>query len=288
VNRPADNTLANQAHYDAVYRRVAIERLVDSLRRWRDVDGSLEQWLQDATSTHMSWHGFYYEGFASRLCGRRVLELGSGDGSNACVMAALGADVTANDVSTEAMKIITQVARGARLPNLRAIPGTFDAAPLEAGSFDYVVGKSFLHHLTHEVEAGYLARIGGLLRREGEARFVEPATNNKLLDTLRWAVPVPGRPSALRRAAFRSWKAGDPHPDRDNSSAHYVAVGRRFFEDVRIVPFGSVERLHRLLPRNRLQRGFRQWANRFEERLGMGFRQAMARTQTIILRRPRV
>jgi 2-polyprenyl-3-methyl-5-hydroxy-6-metoxy-1,4-benzoquinol methylase len=288
VNDLPDNTVIDRSHYDAIYKNVNVERLVDSIRRWRDADGSLERWLQDASATHMSWHGIYYEGFASTLRGKRVLELGSGDGSNACVMAALGADVTANDASSESMQIITHVASSAGLSNLRAAPGDFLTLPLDEGSYDCIVGKAFLHHLTHEIEAEFLDRTARLLGPDGHARFLEPATNSALLDRLRWVIPVPGRPSALNRRAFERWKEEDPHPDRENSAAHYLAVGHRFFEDVRIVPLGSLERFHRLMPRGRFQRRYRQWAHRIEERLPMWFRVPAARSQTIILRRPKV
>jgi 2-polyprenyl-3-methyl-5-hydroxy-6-metoxy-1,4-benzoquinol methylase len=288
VNDVPDNTAINRSHYDAIYKNVNAERLIDSIKRWRDTDGSLERWLQDASATHMSWHGIYDEGFAPILRGKRVLELGSGDGSNACVMAALGADVTAHDVSTESMQIITLVASSAGLSNLRAVPGDFLTLPLDEGSYDFVVGKAFLHHLTHDIEAAFLKRIARLLAPGGQARFVESATNSALLDRLRWLFPVPGRPSALNRRAFERWKENDPHPDRENSAAHYLAVGHRFFEDVRIVPLGSLERFHRLMPRGRFQRRYRQWAHRIEERLPMWFRLPAARSQTIILRRPKI
>ena len=47
------------------------------------------------------------------------------------------------------------------------------------------MGKAFLHHLTHEDEALYLSKVAALLREGGEARFVEPAVNSRILDSVR-------------------------------------------------------------------------------------------------------
>ncbi len=60
------------------------------VRKVRDVDG----FLRDATRTDTSWAALYDANFAGRLPGSRVLEIGAGDGLNALVMAALGAQVT--------------------------------------------------------------------------------------------------------------------------------------------------------------------------------------------------
>jgi 2-polyprenyl-3-methyl-5-hydroxy-6-metoxy-1,4-benzoquinol methylase len=282
----ANVTAFNKCHYDLVYSEVSVDRRVELLQRWRQVDASFQSWFEDATATHMSWHGFYYQDFASALRGRRVLELGSGDGLNATVMAMLGAEVTATDVSTESVRIIEQIASRAGLTHLRALRGSMEELRGEEGSFDYVVGKAFLHHLPHPVEASCLEQAARLLRPTGEARFFEPAVNSALLDRVRWIVPVPGRPSALSRRAFKRWKAEDPHPERDNSSDHYSAVGGLFFREVHIVPMGSLERFYRLMPRSRLQRRYRQWSHRLDERLPMWLRWKAARSQLIVFRRP--
>lgn len=276
----------NRTHYDAVYGRTSADHLIDLVRRWRAEEGSFSRFLADATATHMSWHGLYYQGFAEQLAGRRVLELGCGDGTNACVMALLGADVTANDVSVESSRRIDEIASRTGLSRLHAAPGLLDELGLEDASFDFVVGKAFLHHLPHHVEASYLETVARVLRPSGEARFFEPAVNSLLLDGLRWLVPVPGRPSVLSRDAFRKWKDEDPHPDRDNSSEHYAAVGRSFFHEVLIVPMGSVERFYRFMPRSRFRRRYRQWSHRIDERLPMWLRSKAARSQLIRLRRP--
>ena len=253
-------TLRNAEHYDAVYRRVDARDLVSKIQR-------LDTWFDDAVRTDTSWHGIYQDGFAGRLSGKRVLEIGCGNGLNALVMAALGADVVANDISSESERIIREAATALRLRNILPVSGDFSSLPFASQQFDIVVGKAFLHHLTHAIEDNYVRKIAGILNQDGEARFFEPATNSLVLDRIRWLVPVPGRPSVWQRQAFADWSAADPHPPRDNSSRHFEGVGRQYFDDVHIVCIGSIERLCRLMPEGHLRRGYRRWAHRMDTRL---------------------
>jgi hypothetical protein len=83
---------ANKAHYDETYDcltvDVIVQRFKETRTRWADV-----------LATDTSWRGLYRRGFPTRLCGARVIELGSGDGVNALVMASFGATVTAVDIA---------------------------------------------------------------------------------------------------------------------------------------------------------------------------------------------
>lgn len=270
---------ANIAYYDEEYGRLQVGKLIDKLGRWPDV-------FRELTTTHVSWLGLYRDAFGARIAGRRVLELGCGDGLNALMMARLGAHVTAIDITPISERIIRAVEASLGPQDVVAITGDFPLLALPRGSFDFVVGKEFLHHLTHEQENAYLEEVTRVLKPAGEARFIEPAMNSVVLDTIRWVIPVPGRPSVLARRKFREWKAHDPHPVREGSSRHYRTNGARFFQEVEIVPLGSVERLHRLLPAV-INRPFRRWAHGLEERLPYRTRCWAARTQLIVCRRPR-
>jgi SAM-dependent methyltransferase len=169
---------------------------------------------------------------------------------------------------------------------VRAIAGDFATIRMPLQSFDFVVGKAFLHHLTHEVEEVYLEKVSRVLRPEGEARFSEPAVNSRLLDELRWMIPVPGRPSSLNAGAFARYKQTDPHPERDNSSYHYQAVASKFFSSVRIVPLGSVQRLERLLPKGTVNDSFSRFAFKLERGLPSWMRLKLARAQLLVFREP--
>lgn len=276
-----NNVNKNESHYDHSYSDVNIEAIVS---KFSDFDS----FFDDAMRTDTSWYGFYLGGFADRLAGKRVLELGCGDGVNALAMAQLGAEVVAVDISSESARVVSEAAKqidsvGDRVT---ALAGDFTTLPFELQSFDYVVGKAFLHHLTHELEAEYLAKAASLLRADGEARFFEPAVNSKTLDRLRWMIPMGGRPTSWRRQAFEQWKKLDPHPDRDNHWKAYLKVASGSFHNVAVHPVGSIERFHKLLPSGPVNRKYRRWAHRTDVHLPKWFRQTFARSQLLVYRSP--
>jgi hypothetical protein len=72
-----------------------------------------------------------------------------------------------------------------------------------------------LHHLPPGIEARYLARAVALLKPEGEMRFGEPPDFDTAADT--------GPERGL-------------HPLRDNRASHYEQLGRRWFDQVLVIP----------------------------------------------------
>lgn len=266
-----------RAHYDHVYSGVSAESLV---RR-----ATCPGFLAYACDSLTSWHGLYRDGFETRLKGKRVLELGAGDGLNALLMARHGAEVVAFEISPVACQRLEEAAR---LAGLRITTSAADFLDAALPEFDFVVGKAFLHHLPRDVEDRYLAKIAALLAPGGEARFVEPAVNSAMLDRLRWLVPVPGRPSALQREKFREWQERDPHPDRPFSSRHFREAGRRHFDDVQVDAFGGLKRVERFFRNQKLRDAVGRICLRLERRLlPRSVGAAIARTQAIILRGPR-
>ena len=273
------NVDKNKDHYDDLYSHVSIESIVAKVR-------NAESFLDKAIKTDTSWHGLYQGDFRHQLKGKNILELGCGDGLNALIMAKLGGQVTAIDISEQSKVIVDKVNKECSLP-VKAITGEFTNESFEENSFDIVVGKAFLHHLTHEQEELYLEKVAKLLKPTGEARFLEPAMNSRMIDTLRWLTPVPGRPSKLNRKAFAEWKENDPHLVRDNSTDHFATVGHIFFDVVETVMIGSLERFCRLIPTGKFNTAYRQWAHRVEPHLPRWFRSAAARSQLIIYRIPK-
>ncbi len=244
-------TEQNKLHYDQVYADVNIDKII---RIVYDVDTFLEK----VTKVDTSWVCMYYNGFEKELKGKKVLELGCGNCHNAAVMAALGAQVYANDISTMISDVIDKINEAANFDYpIQYINGDFLKADFKEMGFDYVIGKAFVHHLPHDIELAFLKKIQECLQPNGEVRFVEPAVNNKLLDALRWMIPVPGRPSSLQVKKFKAWKLSDPHPDRDNSGKHYKKVGLQFFKEAEIISIGSIERFNRLFPKAKWNRKFR-------------------------------
>lgn len=273
------NIKQNIEHYDQVYAKLNIVNIINSVN-------NPELFLAKNATRETSWHGLYQAGFIDAIKGRNVLELGCGDGLNALLMAKLGANVVALDIS-EASKIVIEKANETLKLPVTAITGDFLGIDFRLQTFDIVVGKDFLHHLTYEREEAYLRKISTLLKPNGEARFTEPAVNSKFLDALRWIIPVPGRPSKLNKAAFREWKKHDPHPERENSTRHFRDVGSRYFSSVDIILLGSIERFHRIIPPGKFNDKFRRWSHRLELNLPQWFRYYAARSQAIIYKYPK-
>lgn len=276
-----DYSLINKEHYDKRYALLDVADIAAKVR-------NAAEFVFRATREHTSWHGLYYGGLQYRLNDANVLELGAGDGLNAMLMAALGAKrVVAVEISETAGSFIETVVREINLSDkVEVIVSDFATIPFTPQSFDLIVGKAFLHHLTHEVEEVYLEKCAVLLKSAGEARFFEPAVNSRLLDNLRWLIPVPGRPSRLNRSAFKAWKAADPHPERDNSSKHFRNVGEKYFQKIEIVPIGGLERFHRFLPPGRISQRFRKVAFGVEEKMPHAIHLKIARSQLVVCRYP--
>lgn len=275
-----ENIEKNVGHYDEAYQKVDLEKIIDHVNNF-------EKFLLTAIPKDTSWHGLYANDFRNVVRGKKVLELGCGDGLNALIMAKLGADVIANDISSQSEVIISEIAKRLQLPNIKAISGDLREIDFPENEFDFVIGKAFIHHLTHDLEEQYLQIITRILKRDGEARFFEPAVNNKLVDEIRLLVPVPGRPSKLNKKAFEEYKRNDPHPVRDNSSDHYRRVGDKYFYSTEIIFIGTLERFCRMMPEGNFRADYRRWAHRVEPRLPGMIRKLAARSQTIIYKNPK-
>ncbi|WP_298247531.1 class I SAM-dependent methyltransferase [uncultured Christiangramia sp.] len=270
----------NQEYYEKLYENHPIEGILYWLNNLKEV-------LPRIISTYTTWNGMYKNDFQNRLKGKKVLEMGCGDCSNAAVMAALGAEVYANDIASTSGVIIKKLNDSYNFKHpIRFIEGDFLENSLESNSFDFVIGKAFLHHLTLPVEEAFIKETARLLKPEGEARFFEPAVNSKLLDELRWHIPVPGRPSKFNKKAFALWKEKDVHPDRTLNSRHFKKAGQNYFKITEIIPVGTLERLHRILPKNEFNHRYRKWALRSEKYLPGFLNLNLTRSQLIVYRRP--
>jgi 2-polyprenyl-3-methyl-5-hydroxy-6-metoxy-1,4-benzoquinol methylase len=274
------NTIKNEKHYDKLYDRVNVQSILKKIN-------NLDDFMFDATRTHTSWVGLYLNNFQAQLKGKKILELGCGDCTNAAVMAALGAEVFANDISQVSGIIIKSLNANYTFDTpITFIEGDFLKSELTPNYYDIVIGKAFIHHLTHEQEIQFTKKIMTVLKPNGIVRYFEPAVNSKFLDELRWLTPVPGRPSKIQRKKFKEWKINDPHPERDNSSKRYKKIGDTYFEQTMIIPIGTIERFHRILPR-KYSRRFRQFAFKAEKYIPRRLNLFLTRSQLIEYRNPK-
>jgi SAM-dependent methyltransferase len=123
--------------------------------------------------------------------GKRALELGCGDGSNAVLLALKGADVVGIDISPRAIEI----ARRRAVIHGVADHVEFRAEPLESylegahGQFDVIYGFAVLHHLLPVLDQ-VMASLKRLSRDGTCFVFSEPVSLAKWLRRLRLALPV--------------------------------------------------------------------------------------------------
>ncbi len=270
----------NRLHYEKLYGNFSISNIL----YWIN---NLDKFLTNAISTETSWNALYHGDFKDRLAGKKVLEMGCGDCVNAAVMAALGAEVYANDIASNSGKIISEVNANYNFNfPIKFIEGDFLKNNLENDQFDFVIGKAFLHHLTIPLEKMFLKETARLLKPDGEARFFEPAVNSKFLDEIRWHISVGGRPSKFNKIAFAKWKESDPHPDRSFSSKHFEVAGKEFFKKTEITPVGAIERFSRLFKWGKKQNQFKRRALHIEKKLPFGISHTFARGQLIRYQKP--
>jgi SAM-dependent methyltransferase len=175
------------------------------------------------------------------LGGVRMLEIGAGSGQDSVVFARRGARVVVTDLSPEAVQLAKQRfrANGVTVEQTAAMSAEAIAFPSE--SFDRVYGRGILHHINLEAAA---PEIGRILGPEGRAVFVEPLSENPLLEVAREHLPYrhKTRPKGHQGLRYASLRAARRHFSKTSVREFYLTsmLNRVFGFDV------SLRRLERL------------------------------------------
>lgn len=122
------------------------------------------------------------------LQGKRVLDLGCGDGFASMDALRAGACVTAIDISPDSIEYLITMAKKENL-NHRLDARVMDAHYLdfENESFDIVFGNGILHHLPYLERA--IGEIKRVLKASGYAVFLEPLGMNPFVNLFRKMTP---------------------------------------------------------------------------------------------------
>lgn len=165
------------------------------------------------------------------LRGKSVLDVGCGDGSNAVMLAQLGASVTGIDISPKAIDLARKRAEinGVK-DSVRFCCSPLETADFSQNSFDIIWGDFILHHLITELDrvARQLtewAKPGALLL------FREPVNFNNALRKFRLMLPV----------------KIDGTPDERPLEPADVEIVRRHIPDLQVKPFNLFGRLNRFV-----------------------------------------
>jgi SAM-dependent methyltransferase len=160
----------------------------------------------------------YFEAeVAPRARGAKVLEYGCGDSSYALKLNRWGADVTAIDISDEAIEETRKLmAEHGFLNRTTLLRMNAEELDFPDESFDLVIGRAILHHLDLDKSYAAIARV---LRPGGAAIFLEPLAHNALINLYRRMTP--------------HLRTEDEHPlkmrDIRLARAHFGSVRVRYF-----------------------------------------------------------
>jgi SAM-dependent methyltransferase len=137
---------------------------------------------------HESWIRPAF-GRLGNVSGKRVLDYGCGHGIASVVLAWLGANVTAFDLSADYLRE-ARLRSSVNDAKIQFVQADAHHLPFADSSFDAIWGHAILHHLDLSLAGEELRRV---LRPGGIAVFCEPWGGNPLLRWARRWLPYPGK-----------------------------------------------------------------------------------------------
>ena len=163
----------------------AFDAASDAAQRayWRDADAGHYRWQTEAPYVAES-EAALLDG-VTLATGARLLEVGCGEGGNLLHLSRrhVGARLFGTDFSS------TKAAFAALATGARTVRADARALPFADGSFDAVLVRDLLHHLSAATRAVALAEAHRVLRSDGTLTLIEPNRQNPLV--LLQALTVP-------------------------------------------------------------------------------------------------
>ena len=124
------------------------------------------------------------------LAGKRILDVGCGEGEDAMILAKLGARVTGLDVSPAAVELARQRAAINGVSDLAEfVCAPLNAANLPERSFDVIWIDNVLHHVLDDLD-GTMRHLLEAAKPGALVLCIEPVNLNRTLRKIRFLVPV--------------------------------------------------------------------------------------------------
>lgn len=190
--------------------------------------------------------------------GKKILDMGCGDGKSSVLLAKKGAFVTAFDVSTKSVEVTELRARVNKVQDRVKVERMIaEDLKCDSESFDFVFGVGILHHIDIETAAGEISRV---LKDGGQAIFIEPIAFSTLLRKTRnlplvkMIVPNKGKNLLITEDERQLYLSG-------------LEFFRKNFRTVDYKPFQLFSRLDRLIGGYPVTRGQKiiSLINRFDQ-----------------------
>jgi 2-polyprenyl-3-methyl-5-hydroxy-6-metoxy-1,4-benzoquinol methylase len=170
-------------------------------------------------------------GWLGDVSRKRVLDIGCGDGTNALLLAKLGARVTGVDISSKSIQLAQERAEVNRV----ADSTQFICAPMEKvdfaeGQFDIIWGDGVLHHLIPELDF-LCRRLKQWAHPRARMVFSEPVCTSAWVRAVRRHIPI----------------HTDATPDERPLGEPELALVRRHFPKLQLKWFSFLGRLDRFV-----------------------------------------
>ncbi len=182
--------------------------------------------------------------------GKKILDLGCGEGELSIVLSKLGGIVIGIDMGSDLIELAKKLAT-INNENCQFIAGDVCQLPFPNNEFDFVVGSGILHHLSEAGVRDALKETHKVLKNGGIAFFTEPIEDNKVVNYLKNFIPMgtPGshkyRPSILQR---KRWKEYLINLDDRHLSTKELIDAKGDFQNVNFDYYGVLSRAGKLLP----------------------------------------
>ena len=137
---------------------------------------------------------------------RRAIDLGTGGGHVAYLLARLVPSVTATDLSSEMLEAVAATARERQLANVATVEAPAERLPFESADFDFLTCRFSAHHW-HDLEAG-LREARRVLNVGAPAVFIDACSSGwPLYDTHLQAIELLRDTSHVRDYSVAEWQA---------------------------------------------------------------------------------